>query len=177
MSLVVVMIVLTIMLLGVVGILRSSNGTLSIVGNLGFKQNATSVADIGVEVARAYLLNRSSTQLAVSDATGAYFEVGNGSFDPTTYDWTTAGNSVVATPDDGTGNVVSYVIHRMCSLTGTVDAPNQQCVLANPANAGGSNQVSGLTAGVGITKSPFYRITAMVQGPRNTLSYVQVMVY
>ncbi len=180
MSLVVVMITLTIMLLGVVGIFRSSNDTLSIVGNLGFKQSATSGADLGVEGARAWLMITSQKTPALLTAVyppAAYFEVGDGSFDPTTYVWDAPGNSVQAAPDLVTGNTVSYVIHRMCKSTGTVEASGQLCVLANPPNAGGSYQVSGLTAGVGITKAPFYRITTRVQGPRKTLSYVQVMVY
>jgi hypothetical protein len=107
----------------------------------------------------------------------AYFAVWDNTFDPTTYDWAAAGNFVQATEDDGTGNEIRYVVHRMCSLAGAIDVAGQQCVLAQPLNAGGSYQVSGLTAGVGVSKIPYYRITARVQGPRNTLSYVQVMVY
>ena len=55
-ALIVVMIILVIMLIGAVGILRSTNVGLGIAGNLGFKQNATSVSDQGVEAARAWLM-------------------------------------------------------------------------------------------------------------------------
>jgi hypothetical protein len=117
------------------------------------------------------------SQLAAADSRAGYFEVWNASFDPLTYDWDAAGNSVQLTPDDGTGNAVSYVIHRMCNLTGTIAAAGQQCVLAQPFSTTGSNQVNSLTSGVGTSKKPFYRITSRVKGPRNTLSFVQVMVY
>jgi Tfp pilus assembly protein PilX len=176
-SLIVVMISLTIMLFAAAGIFRTTNGTLALVGNLGFKKNATSVGDAGVEVARAWIVSRTLAQLASADATAGYFEVMNEHFDPLTYDWGAAGNSVQATADDGTGNSVIYVIHRMCNNTGTIDAPGQLCVLAQPFNASGSNQINSLTSGVGSSKKPYYRITSRVQGPRNTLSYIQVMVY
>ena len=51
-SLIVVLLVLVVMLTTTIGILRNSNASLGIVGNLGFKQNATSVSDQGVEAAR-----------------------------------------------------------------------------------------------------------------------------
>jgi hypothetical protein len=64
----------------------------------------------------------------------------------------------------------------MCSQVGAITGAGQQCVLA-PLGTGGSNQVSSLAEGLGNTKKAFYRITVRVQGARNSLSYVQVMVY
>lgn len=180
-SLVIVMITLSIMLLGIAGIFRTSNSTLNIVGNLGFKQNATFVGDIGVEVARAWLITRSATQLLIADETAAYFPVWDGGFDTsvnptfdfTKYDWNRAGNSVQASEDDGTGNAVSYVIHRMCRLSGSITAADQQCISKPPAD----RTKSGAENAQGGVSLYYYRVTVRVQGPRNTLSYIQVMIY
>ncbi|QDL52898.1 pilus assembly PilX family protein [Rhodoferax aquaticus] len=174
MSLLVVMVTLTIMLLAIAGMFHANNRTLEIVGNLGFKRNATSVGDIGVEVARAWLLTRTPTQLTATDATAGYFPVWTVGFDPTKYDWDTAGNSVLASADDGTGNAVSYVIHRMCSTAGSLSATGQECVWGNSSTGGSKTQNQNAQ---GAIKTPFYRITARVLGPRSTLSYIQVMVY
>jgi hypothetical protein len=176
-ALIVVMVALLIMLTTVISIFRNTGGALGIIGNMGLKINATSVGDVGVEVARKWLMTKTNTQLAVSDAANGYFETATVSFDPVTYDWTAADNSVVATADDGTGNAVRYVTHRLCNLTGLIDAVGQQCVLSPPSNSGGSRQLGGAGTGLGITKTPVYRITVRVSGPRDTLSYSQVLVY
>jgi Tfp pilus assembly protein PilX len=172
-SLIIVMIVLSVMLFAMVGIFRTSNATLGIVGNLGFKQNATSVGDLGVESARAFVMDPAIDKTVADDGYSAVWAAG---FNPTTYDWGAAGNSREVTADDDTGNRVSWVIHRMCSQVGAITGAGQQCVLA-PLGTGGSNQVSSLAEGLGNTKKAFYRITVRVEGARNSLSYVQVMVY
>ena len=176
-ALIVVMVALVIMLTTVISLFRNTGAALSIVGNMGIKQNASSVGDIGVELARAWLMGKTKAQLAAADAAAGYFEIFDNTFNPQTYNWATAGNSALATSDDGTGNAVRYVTHRLCSLTGLIDAAGQQCVFAPPSNSGGSRQLGGAGTGLGITKIPVYRITVQVIGPRNTLSYSQVMVY
>jgi Tfp pilus assembly protein PilX len=177
-ALIVVMISLIIMLTTVISIFRNTSAGLNIVGNMGFKQNANSVGDGGVEVARAWLMVQAVEGLTSSHAAAGYFETWDTSFDPVAYDWTASNHSALATADDGTGNAVRYVIHRMCSVTGTIDAIGQQCVYAPSANAGGgSYQLGGGATGLGTSKKPVYRVTARVLGPRNTLSYSQVMVY
>lgn len=178
-AMIVVMVALLVMLTTVISLFRNSGGALSIVGNMGLKQNTTSVGDIGVEFARNWLTDplRTKTDLAAANAAAGYFETTTVAFDPLTYNWTTAGNSVVATADDGTGNAVRVVTHRLCSLTGMIDAVGQQCVFAPPTNGGGSRQLGGVATGLGITKTPVYRITVRVMGPRDTLSYSQVLVH
>jgi len=63
---------------------------------------------------------------------------------PFSYDWDRQrrlrnnSGSTLATSDDGTGNEVRYVVHRMCSVAGAVNAPAQQCVTVSSAGAGGS---------------------------------------
>ena len=174
-SLVVVMITLSIMLVAVASFFRTTNGTLNIVGNLGFKQNATSVGDQGVENARAWIASRTPVDLIAVQSDSGYFPTWGNNFDARTYDWEADGNSVQLTPDDDNlGNTVRYVIHRMCKVSGTITALGQQCVLRTPDNE--SKAVGNNIAQGGVNR-PYYRITTRVQGPRNTLSYVEVMVY
>ena len=175
-ALIIVLIVLMVMMAATVTMVRNSNVGMGIVGNLGFKQNATSVGDQGVEVARAWLLTQNSTTLSAAIPGNGYFETWALNFDPASYNWTAAGNSAVSTANDGTGNQVRYVIHRMCSLTGALTVANQECVY--PSGGGsGSRQLGGAGAILKSSYTPFFRVTVRVDGPRNTLSFTQVMVY
>jgi len=83
-------------------------------------------------------------------------------------------------PVDSAGNVVAYVIHRMCDNSGAFTAANCS---AEQGDRGGSSK--GILCQMmtyqtchwqRIASHPFYRITARVTGPRNTASYVQVVV-
>ena len=176
-ALIVVMISLVMLLTTVVTLFRSTSAGLSIVGNMGFKQNTTSVADIGVEKARAWLMLQTDSILSVSNPAAGYFETWVPGFNPLTYNWTASGNSFLVTADDGTGNSVSYVIHRMCSVTGIMSLIGSKCVPVPQVNGiSGQNQASG-GIGVGGSTSAVYRITVQVTGPRNSLSFTQVMVH
>ena len=173
----VVMVALVIMLSASISIMRNTSSSLSVVGNMGFKQNASTVADLGVETARAWLMAQSSANLAVTQAASGYFETWGVGFDPVSYDWASANKSVLATDDDGTGNAVRYVIHRMCGVSGDIADILTQCVPVPPVgNVTGSSQASG-GLGVGKTLNTAYRITVRVAGPGNSLSFVQVMVH
>lgn len=187
-ALIVVMIILVIMLIGAVGILRSTNVGLGIAGNLGFKQNATSVSDQGVEAARAWLMAQDPLSLYVTptaSSTVAYFATTTPAFDPHTYVWETKGNSVQSTADDGTGNKVRYVIHRMCDFTGSPSFPallgppviRAQACVHPTTNITGSRQLGGGGAGIKPPVTPLYRVTVRTDGPRNTVSVIQVMIY
>ena len=176
-SLLVVMVALVLMLATSVSILRNTGSSMHVVGHMGFKQNASSVADLGVERARAWLMAQSSANLAVAQAGGAYFETWAPGFDPLSYDWNAAGHSVLATADDGTGNAVRYVIHRMCAVSGAITDVLTQCVPVPPANGVSGTNLNGGGFGVGLAMNTAYRITVRVAGPGNSLSYVQVMVH
>ena len=178
---IVVMISLVIMMTTVMAMLRNTNNALSIMGNIGIKQNALSVADVGVSAARTWLTTVPNTQLNSIQAANGYFETWVPNFDPAgNYNWIAAGNSFLVPSDGGTddrmGNEVRYVIHRMCNLTGAIDAVGQECVFAPTANSS-SLQLGSPAANLGVVNRPLYRITVRVFGPRNVLSFIQVMVY
>lgn len=173
------LIVLVVMLLVGVSMIRKAGTGGSISGNLAFKQNATSVADLGVEAARAWI-SANPTLLNSDSTANGYFSSWSANVTPDTF-WAGSAPSVVnVTSDDGTGNAVSYVIHRLCQLPNvSPDDATQHCVAEPDAGAGATK--GGIDYGSAPSSTPtglpYYRITTRVVGPRNTLSYVQVVMY
>ena len=123
--LIISLMVLLIMLTAGIAIIRSSNVTQGVAGNVGFKKTATSVADAGVEAARAWLINQTPAQLRDANPSAAYDPTWGTDFDPLTYNWETSPKKEV-TPDDGLGNHIWYVIHRMCKKAGSTNDPDQR---------------------------------------------------
>jgi hypothetical protein len=192
-----------------------------IVGNLAFKQGATSAADRGVEAARAWLTTPtlatiSRLQGAAAAGLNGYFpascytstgdwgvagndsscpnrvEATTPSFDPLTYVWTDATSTIAAGPDtnasgvDSAGNTVRYVIHRLCSMDGSINEVRefasgvqaiQSCVLASGGRQCLDQGLQFAANCFAQSVQPYYRVTTRVQGPRNTLSYVEVIVF
>ena len=193
------LIMLVAMTLVGVSMLRSVGFGAGIAGNLAFKQNATSVADLGVEIARTWLVNTgtgsplSLNANAISSA--GYFAcwysdcATKAAFDPQTYNWNNSKKlvnsdaAIIAslTGKDDTGNEIRYVIHRLCDLTGDVLAennPGQKC--ANYTDYSSLGSKGGISYGQALSSlvdQPYFRATVRVAGPRNTLSYVQVIMY
>jgi type IV pilus assembly protein PilX len=169
----VALVVLIVMTLAGLAMLRQMGTGVSIAGNMAFKQNATSVADLGTEAARLWVM-APTTDTTVTQAPAGYYATWAASVDPTTFDWTNVG-SVLVTPDDGTGNEVRYVVHRLCQSPGAVTAPAQHC-------SDLEDKTGGSKGGLGYGSPPpaerfraYFNLTVRVRGPRNTLSYTQVV--
>lgn len=179
------LIVLVAMTLAGLALFRQVGTGVIIAGNLAFKENATSVGDLGIEAARAWLVSGAAP--VQSDQSPGYCSSSQPGFNPVTYDWTgtancggNAGSQLVASTDAAlTGYEVRYVIHRLCNQPNlAVNAANQQCVTlygagAGASKGGGAYGVLSLTN----TVQPYYRVTTRVTGPRNTVSYVQSIMY
>jgi type IV pilus assembly protein PilX len=180
--LLIALILLVVLTLAGIALVRSVSTSNVIAGNLAFQQAATHSADSGIETAVAFLeANSGGTTLHASDLVGAtrYVALRQDPAPGVSWDnyWTStlAGSGAVNTlPTDAAGNTVSYVIHRLCNGTG---APTYPGCSASPVDTGAGGNSMG--AGVVQLNSPrqiYYRITARVTGPRNTLSYVQVVI-
>jgi type IV pilus assembly protein PilX len=175
--LIVALVALVVMSLAGLLMFRATGTGVEVAGNVGFKQNATSLGDLGIEAGRAYLMNFALSAMALdADNSGnGYYASWDSSFDAPNFNWSTA-KEVAA--DDGTGNRVRYIIHRLCSVPGPTTAPGQRCAIPAPGTAlgpgGGGAGGPGLSSVVG---QAYYRITARVDGPRSTLSYVQVIMF
>ncbi len=170
-----------------IALVRSVSTSNIIAGNLAFQQAATHSADVGVEAAVTFLEANSALVAGVSPlhssvTSGAgtrYLAVRQDPAAGQSWDafWnaTLAGSGAVNTlAADGAGNTVSYVIHRLCNAAG---APAYPGCSSSPTDATSAGNSYG--AGVVQLIAPrqvYYRVTTRVAGPRNTLSYVQVIV-
>ena len=175
------LIVLVAMSLAGVALIRGVDNANLIAGNLAFRQSATHAADWGVELARSWL-NSQNTVTLYSDQPGvtngsAYWANMQSNLDftgrdttKTAFDWSTASTAAA----DGNGNDVQFVIHRLCDGAG--DPAGKNCIRSSSGGSSSSTK-GGTGPGVLTTVTQlYYRITTRVVGPRNTVSYVQVVV-
>lgn len=172
----VALIVLIIMTLAGLALLRQMGTGTSIAGNIAFKENATSVADRGTEFANAWLIANYAITATDSVANG-YLSSWGGSVDPTTFDWN--GQAKTLTDDQAqTGNTTRFIIQRLCETAGmSALDPAQKCSDTPVLNSGQSRGGAGYPGVLpGTTIKPLFRITTRVDGPRNTISYTQVLV-
>jgi Tfp pilus assembly protein PilX len=172
------LIVLVAMSFAGLAIMRSVGSGVLVASNLAFKQTTTAGAERGVEDAKVWLLNQSGTVLEKDIPDKGYYSSW-GAFDPMKFDWNTV-PGVVSLGADSAGTKVRYVIHRLCLLEDKpLNATGQQCVLKSVATAtGGGGSAGGVQYGsfnLKTTISPYYRVTVRSDGPKNAVSYVQVI--
>lgn len=189
------LIVIVAMALAGIALVRSVDTNVIVAGNIAFKQAATNAADQGVEAARTWLL---ANKAALSDDqvvanTSAYYSNWQATLDLTgndpakaDFDWNA--NSLQVTPNDGAGNRVRYVIHRMCADSNKTPS-STTCVKVSSTTTGSSSsggefsgrrgyEGSGASSSFTLTSTVvYYRVTVRVDGPRNTTSYVQALMY
>lgn len=188
--LLVALIILVALTLAGVALIRSVDTANLIAGNQSFHQAAVYSGERSTEIALTNWLELNNalgnTSLHadshVDDGSGG----GNGYFaaraDPgagvswDTFWNTTLRAAAVTGATDASGNTVSYVIHRLCDPVSLPAAPHVANCARQPAsiNTGGSFGAGGVAA---VTNNQvYYRITTRIQGPRNTVAYVQTIV-
>ncbi len=186
------LIVLVAMTLAGIAMIRSVDTALGIAGNMAFKQASIQGTDRGVKAGFDWLLaNSSGTTLQSSIPAVGYFSA-RAATEP---DWFDNANWAIAVslPNefgsvgsaDAAGNIVRYVVHRMCNCA---DVPyNSNCAGSTTPNVCSLYYPLPVGAGTGGSMSVgspqfegipqlYYRITTRVDGPRNTLSITQVTV-
>lgn len=190
------LIVMVAMALAGLALIRTVDTGVIVAGNLAFKQSATNAGDQGLEAARSWLLlNKAVLSSDNINAAGgnAYYANWQANLDlpgtdpaKTDFDW--ANNAVEVTANDGAGNQVRYVVHRLCAAS-NVQPSATSCVkvssttvgaVANDGEYGGRRgyEVGGSGTGFNLTQTlVYYRVTVRIDGPRNTVSYVQAMMY
>ena len=181
--LIVALIMLIAMTLAALALVRSVDTTNLIAGNLSFQQAATHAGDRGVEAAIAWVENNSALLVANVPASGyaangltaAPSKPANESWDEYwTRVWAPRPAVALAT-DAATGTTVNYVIDRLCTNVGSptggsiCSASPIVGVLPGNAEEAGEKQIAAAS-------QVYYRITARITGPRNTLSYVQAVI-
>ncbi len=166
------LIVLVAMTMAGLAMMRAVDTNNLIAGNLAFKNAAVSAGDAAVEAARTWLTTKTPGQLEADQA--GYFANWQPSFDPKTFNWT--GNGTLVGNDDY-GNTIYYVAHRMCNESAkTIDETDcvKVATVSVGSTKGGGSYGSAPLAGTSLV---FYRITARIEGPRFTVSYIQAFTY
>ncbi len=180
----VAIVVLLIMTIAGVAMMRQMGTGVSIAGNLAFKQNTTSMADLGTENARVWLVAHAPDLYKnCEDPCTGYFSSGDFNFRPVAHDWDAAS---ITAPNVDDGTVVRYVIHRLCHCPNVAvdgfcpvpgvpanDWPKQDCV-SEPgiqSNKGAQSTLAALPP----PPQPYFRVTTRVDGVRNSMSYIQVI--
>jgi type IV pilus assembly protein PilX len=178
------LIVLVAMSLAGIALIRGVDTGTIIASNLAFRAGATSIGDLGIEVARGWLQSNSgggtlyNNQPAVIGG-AAYWAtlqsnldlIGNDPLKPK-FDWDTA--LTVTAPAPPSGYEVRYVIHRLCENTGDSTAANCIKSAASATNASSTKGAASYnTYGISVPTQAFYRVTVRVKGPRNAVSLVQ----
>lgn len=169
-TLFIALIVLVAMSLGGLSLMRSVTGGMLATDNLRLQRGATVSGDLGIERGREIAATGGTKDMP----TKGYFSSWTG-FDPRTHDWE---KNAVDVGTDTAGNRVLVVVHRMCKVADAdMGAAGQQCIYAS-TGGGPSSKLDGLYGQLPMQggAAPYYRVTAKVMGPKNTLSYVQAMV-
>lgn len=186
----VALIAMLILTLSGVAIMRSIDSSMTLAGNIAFRQATLAAADQGVNAAFAWLVDRRNT--GAENMWDSVLGSGYQAKIPTETDWTLASSwptGRFVTLNAGNGNTISYRIFRLCTVEGhglagtanigAVNAPGQQCNTAY-GTTGSSSSNLGNSQGANAPQYQgnllvFYRIVVRVVGPRNATSYVQVM--
>ena len=176
--LVIALIVLVAMTLVAIGTMRSVDTGTVVAGNLAFKQSTLNGTDAPLEAGYRWLATNAGGNSLYTDKNG------NGYFSAVgvEVDWTDESNwiagNVVCTKGcaaDANGNTAYYIIHRMCGKPGVPPGGANVCATVS---SGGPVEGNSLGQGGGFQPPPavYYRITARVVGPRNSVSVVQTFV-
>ena len=193
------LIVLVVMSIAGLTMMRSVTGGMLVAGNLAFKRAATTAADRGIELGRSALVATPGGP-ADDSANGYYAAWGHdplnaaANFVASSHNWDSFSGPVnggtfnvlcgtatnAAAPPargcvDAEGNRVRFVTHRMCAAVGAVGTVPCLTATGGTGLAASSQSLTYnqglLTSGAGI----YYRVTARVDGPKGTVSYVQTV--
>jgi type IV pilus assembly protein PilX len=204
-SLIVVLIGLLIISFAAAALLRSSDTSTLVAGNVTIKKTALQSGDAVSEAAIAWLTaNSAGTALHNDDDAAGYYATSRDTCDLTgsrtpdqaddDVDWTNAGLTVncnvagvllnPAPAGVEPGYTVRYIINRMCNAEGNPNSALSAsggpmiCSRADVSTAGSSTQVGPTFGRFGFTGTTqtYYRITARISGPRDTVRYVQAFV-
>lgn len=202
MSLIFALLALVAMSVGAVALIRSVDTGAMVLGNLGFKQEATASAERATEAAIAFLQtvpDRTKNSGNDNGGSSGYYASSTDTLDPTgqgsdatrlLVDWAADGCSYTETEGlcslgarnaaaDG-GVRSDYVIFRLCRQAGSVTEGNP-CITPEDASSGTSSKRGKLDYGdyARFKGSPdaYYRIIVRSVGARNTVSYTETIIH
>ncbi len=176
-----VLVALVAMMISGVALVRSMDTNQLIAGNMASRNSTIHSADLAVQQAVNWIQANATNGVLFADAPASGYQAEEQ--EPTwtlPATWSQCTTTSGATPcfnaNDGAGNQVSWVIHRMCSIAGGPGTPNQFCSSLNgTASSAGNSYSSDAVIFNGLPKN-FYRISIQVTGPRNTTTLTQAFV-
>lgn len=202
-SLIFALIALVVVSLAAVALVRSVDTGSLVIGNLGFKQDATSAASQAAESAVAYLNANTGVTLQTDQAASGYYATSRDTLDVTgqastsntraVVDWTGSGNcslypaasfTTCVTPSaeislNGGANKARYIITRLCAAEGAPSAVDCAVPTGSALTGGGNKGVQDYKAGKAqalVSNSQYYRIVVRSTSARGTVSFTETMV-
>jgi Tfp pilus assembly protein PilX len=179
--LVIALIVMVALSLAGIALMRSVDTSTAVVGNLAFTQASTLPANLAVEEAVAALYENDLIPNVNQDlpAQNYYATRQNGEDSrgiPEVLTTKAKASALARVLNPGYGNEVRYVIERMCA-PGIPATPSRSelvkyCDMLPPKPSGTTSME---TDKIELPRIPLYRLTVRVDGPRNTVSFLQAM--
>ena len=201
-SLIFTLLALVALSLAAMALIRSSDTGTMILGNIGFRQEATSNAEQAIDTAVAWL--NTATSLDSDVGSRGYYASSHDSsetLDVTGMQSTTTGRTIVGWDGDcaassgtcltpyvaqgssGAGQASQqYVIFRLCTSTGATTATGNACLKPVSDSSGATAQSGSLDYGtydrLSVSSGAYYRIVVRVKSAaRDTTSFVEAIVH
>jgi type IV pilus assembly protein PilX len=199
-GLVVALVMLIVMSMSALALVRAVSTSVLAAGNFAFRQAAVMAAEAGSEAAIVWLTARALLPDLYSDQPdqGYYASLPDGldisgsspAGTKVAIDWdkdqcnsrsdVTCVSASPETTKNAAGQVIQYVIHRLCRSAGSPEDSANSCLLYRE-----SSQVSpkkgqfsyGASSRFKLNSAVYYRITTRVSGPRNTTVFVQTLMH
>jgi Tfp pilus assembly protein PilX len=204
-SLIFAIMTLVVMSLAAVALVRSVDIGALILGNISFKQDATSSSAVVTAAAIAALdARRLAGSLDVDDSANGYYANSLDDLDPTGGNTSTAnpmrivswyGDATCSYAAAGTfkasgcvqaklgaavnGSTVRWVITRLCKFS-EAQSPTNPCLRPVQTATASASARGALTGGgriTGVSTSPYYRIIVRTEGARDTVSFTEALVH
>jgi type IV pilus assembly protein PilX len=200
MSLLFSLLALAALSLAAVALIRSVETGSLVMGNIGFKQDATAAASQGAETAITWLRANIGTNLHTDKAASGYYAASRDALDVTGQGSTSATRAVVDWAGDqcnvydsfgscvrasnelslnGGANKARYLITRLCASEGDPAAVDCAFPLHSATTSGGNKGVVDYKAGkaaVAVSTLQYYRIVVRAQGARGTVAFTETIV-
>lgn len=181
------LIVMVVMSLAAVGLIRSIDTSTQVLGNLALRQAAILPANYAVEDAGVGLFSDMGgpriPDVQVDTPAQNYYATHNQGWDdqygvPQPLQTKLAAQNLTRFFTDAGNNRITYITERMCNPLAPNPAPGNAasgawCDMGQPKQSPGTtvNQGTPLI----LPQQVFYRVTVRVDGPQNTVSFLQAM--
>jgi len=170
-----VLVAMVAMMLSGIALIRSMDTNQLVAGNLAARSATLHSADIGLQSAITWLQANTANNALYNDApvSGYYSYEADPNWSASAT-WATCTTCTTTAPD-AAGNTVSWMIHRMCRITGSPNGVGNYCMTVAGSGATGGSMSSDAPTFTG-TAAYYYRITVQVQDSRNNSTLTQAFV-